>query len=886
MNPQAPANNNAAPVAPETASGQVNESPKSYTYPVAGVHVVHEPGEVVELRALSDGYPVSSLHTDLDELQLRAKQLNDAGYNCYHTINPIRSGIQGSAKDSDVLAIRWIPYDIDPARKNPDGSPFKGNVAATDQEKATSLAIAKKVMAFWQSHGIEMTLVDHGNGYCAMLPVELAVEDSYLVAEILKLHAKMFDTVNAHIDPSVSNPSRILRIPGTVNRKGTETPDRPHRAARLVSPGNRDTFVTKEDLLSMLPPASVKKPGIIVTKTSGVTPEWVEDFLEHSEIAYGPRQKYQTGGSKWILKTILDQDYCPNNEEHSSPNVSTTQAVFLNADGIPGFKCAHGHCTEIRWRQFRDFHEKRNEAEGRGRYREQWPDIGDDSLVISPEALNETVLKAEALLAGKHELRYFRRGPDLVKPLQHNKKDISGLGRDKESVVVQPVSVHTIVRDVSLHAQCVSVTGKPTAFTANLAEHLLDRVRTESTDYRLLDMVTTSPVLLADGTVLDRPGHRCGVLFVGGEDYPAIPDQPTQAEAKKALQQFDSVYHGFPFVRRDGEEWQQTTGYATILAAVLSVVARPALRTVPLITVNATTRGTGKTKAIEAAVAAALGHKPTVVSFHDSDEFAKTLVPLLREGDRTTLIDNVSIPLSGDMLNSVLTSEEHRARILGQSEQVRLVNRAVFFATGNNLAVQGDLTRRTIQVQLDADCEHPERRPFDFDPVVRASQMHPRLSVAALTALKAYLAAGRPAVLARPALGSFEEWDRLVCGCLVWLGYADPVASQGAVEDSDPEREANLELLTTWWTALGEPVSLGTIGTLALNPVKELLSAGEAWNARAVGKRLRALDRKVVGGYKLQSRLLKGARLWYVTKGGKTNPEAPRGAAAVPNPGW
>jgi hypothetical protein len=535
---------------------------------------------------------------------------------------------------------------------------------------------------------------------------------------------------------------------------------------------------------------------------------------------------------------------------------------------VLGFQCAHGHCIDIRWRQFRDYHEQRNVDEGRGRFREEWPEVGEDALVIAPEALNETVLAAETLLAGKHDLRYFRRGTDVVKPVQHNKKDVTGLGRDKESVVVQPVSLHTIVRDVSLHATCVNAKGKPTSFTANLAEHLLDRVRTEPTDYRVLDMVTSSPVLLSDGTVLDRPGHKCGVLFVGGSnDYPIIPEGPTKADAVAALKQFEAVYQNFPFVRVDNEPWQKTTGYAAVLAGVLSLVARPAVPTVPMITANATTRGSGKTKAIESMVVTAIGHKPTVVSFHNEDEFAKTLVPLLREGDRATLIDNVSIPLSGDMLCSVLTSEEHRARLLGQSEQVRLVNRGVFFATGNNLAIQGDLTRRAIQIQLDPDCEHPERRRFDFDPVGRAAQMHPVLCVAALTALRAFIVAGRPDVLNRPALGSFEEWDRLVSGCLIWAGYADPTSSLEAVEASDPEREINLELLATWHRTYFEPVSVGHIGSNQTQ-VYTLLAA-DGWNRHAVGVRLHKLNNKVLAGYKLKSKLSGGCRLWWVTKDGK-----------------
>jgi hypothetical protein len=123
---------NAAPVAPETASTQVNESSIAYNNSNAGVHLFHEPGEVVELRALASGPPVCSLHTNLDEMQLRAKQLNDAGYNCYHTINPITSALEsGSAGDAQITAIRWIPGDVDPVRRDADGKTLVG-IASTE----------------------------------------------------------------------------------------------------------------------------------------------------------------------------------------------------------------------------------------------------------------------------------------------------------------------------------------------------------------------------------------------------------------------------------------------------------------------------------------------------------------------------------------------------------------------------------------------------------------------------------------------------------------------------------------------------------------------------------------------------------------------------------
>jgi len=57
----------------------------------------------------------------------------------------------------------------------------------------------------------------------------------------------------------------------------------------------------------------------------------------------------------------------------------------------------------------------------------------------------------------------------------------------------------------------------------------------------------------------------------------------------------------------------------------------------------------------------------------------------------------------------------------------------------------------------------------------------PELAVAALTALRAYIWAGKSRGPERALLGSFEDWDRLVYGCLMWLGFADPVVMRQQV---------------------------------------------------------------------------------------------------------
>ena len=52
----------------------------------------------------------------------------------------------------------------------------------------------------------------------------------------------------------------------------------------------------------------------------------------------------------------------------------------------------------------------------------------------------------------------------------------------------------------------------------------------------------------------------------------------------------------------------------------------------------------------------------------------------------------------------------HEIRVLGQSRHVEVPVNATIFATGNNLQIAGDLTRRTLLCTLDARCERPELR--------------------------------------------------------------------------------------------------------------------------------------------------------------------------------
>lgn len=133
-----------------------------------------------------------------------------------------------SAGDKDVVCRRWMLVDVDPRR------PVSG-VSATDAEKAAAKDLADGVRDDLRVRGWAAPMVvDSGNGYHLYYRVDLPAADDRRVERCLKALAARHNTPAAAVDVTVFNPSRIVKIPGTWARKGDETPDRPHRKARVL----------------------------------------------------------------------------------------------------------------------------------------------------------------------------------------------------------------------------------------------------------------------------------------------------------------------------------------------------------------------------------------------------------------------------------------------------------------------------------------------------------------------------------------------------------------------------------------------------------------------------------------------------------------------------
>ena len=310
---------------------------------------------------------------------------------------------------------------------------------------------------------------------------------------------------------------------------------------------------------------------------------------------------------------------------------------------------------------------------------------------------------------------------------------------------------------------------------------------------------------------------------------------PKREEAEAALKQLLHPLRGFPFLN--------DAARSVALSGMISAVIRGQMRTCPLHELDAPAAGSGKTKLAEIIGIMATGVPPSGITYSsDPDENEKRLVSILRTGDPVVLIDNVTADLEGDFLCAMLSNETVQARILGQSERVRLGTRVLMLATGNNIRVRGDMARRTVVCRLDAKMTNPDEREFDFDAVADVRESRPQLVMDALTIVRAFIAAGKPGKLA--AFGSFEDWD-LVRGSLVWLGLADPAETRLAVKDDNPLIEEKAELLRSLLRNVGlnHRFTMAEIDTKAAleslkNELKTHLRFGE-WDKAAAGRLLR-----------------------------------------------
>ena len=499
-----------------------------------------------------------------------------------------------------------------------------------------------------------------------------------------------------------------------------------------------------------------------------------------------------------------------------------------------------------------------------------WTPTATKPLIVVREALNAVTGEAEAALRARPDLHVYVRARMLMTVTRDGSRRETWVRRAPGSPVIVPLELARMRALLDEAACWIKDTGKGQRDTTPppwVADQLLAQLEWT---FPYLEGIIEIPTLRADGSILDTPGWDEATRLLydppPGRAFPPIPAQPTRADVDAAKQRLLDPVTNFPFVAASDR--------AAYVAAVLTLLARHMIQgPVPLFAIRAPTPGTGKTLLASVIGGMGIGREPAVMGgAHDEIEWQKLLLALALDGTPLVLLDNLDGALGSNALAGALTSGQVEGRRLGRSESARAPLRATWLATGNNLGFKRTLGRRVIPVDLDAGAdvrragvEAPEdRTTFRYPDLLQHVRAHRAdYVVAGLTVLRAFHVAGRPAH-GEPRMGSFEAWDDLIRGAVIWAGLDDPASLDAAkgrgrlrtqVEDDMIEVGDLVQKLYahygdgTWWHAR-EALAVWELEA-AFNSAAPH-RGGEA-TPHSVGVLLRRIVNRPIGGLQVES---------------------------------
>ena len=190
------------------------------------------PHEPIALRGLWQPNRAEEVHFRDHAAALDWLARHDGRRALYAVLNPLKPDAVPNVTDTQIAALRWFPLDADPKRP--------ADTASTNAELQAAQDKMAALLAFLETHipDLSASVVQalSGNGAHALL--RLPDYDPLEAPRLKRLGdalSRRFSDSQVGVDRTVFNPSRIWRVYGTLNLKGGNTPDRPHRRARLLS---------------------------------------------------------------------------------------------------------------------------------------------------------------------------------------------------------------------------------------------------------------------------------------------------------------------------------------------------------------------------------------------------------------------------------------------------------------------------------------------------------------------------------------------------------------------------------------------------------------------------------------------------------------------------
>lgn len=489
------------------------------------------------------------------------------------------------------------------------------------------------------------------------------------------------------------------------------------------------------------------------------------------------------------------------------------------------------------------------------------PDIYDErTIALSGTSLDSAANRCEEILVTKGA-RIYQRGARLVRPV---KREVPSYGTDRkvQSASLAPIDERWFHRYLSKVLKFIRYDRRLGKwYRCDPPLHLAQAILANSGEWAFPHVIgiLTCPTLRRDGSILAKPGYDAPTgIFMQTNVRIRPPETPSRSDAVAALSTLNELLNEFPFVSPEGR--------SVALSALITPVVGAAIKNSPLHVIAAPTPGSGKSYLVDLCSVIVSGEPcPIIAAGRTEEETEKRLGAAMLAGYPLLSIDNVNGKLGGDFLCQVVERPTANIRVLGQSSLIQINKNLALFATGNNLRLVGDITRRSILSVIDSEMEQPERRSFQNDPIEAVEANRARYIEAILTIVSAYINEGSPRQPISP-IGSFEDWSRLVRSPLVWLGCADPVSTMHRARAEDPELEATRDVIRGIEATFGLnkavtchqiiEAATGGLGRQANTDLSEALGStyfkGRV-NVRDLGNWFRRFKGRVIGNRKIES---------------------------------
>lgn len=275
-----------------------------------------------------------------------------------------------------------------------------------------------------------------------------------------------------------------------------------------------------------------------------------------------------------------------------------------------------------------------------------------------------------------------------------------------------------------------------------LAAGIAEFKRTARKHRRAVDHAVRWPMMVRDRAAWRPvPVSTPGVVQVGGSvvcvEGGSAKDALVLADDAQFMGAVDAVMGPFTEYRLADRRHK-----ALVLAAVLTAVTRPTLRTAPAVVVESPLPRSGKTlmaDAIGALVPQRDDYSSVAVSMPTKEEEIEKRVAAWSEAREPVVsLDNLTGTVASDALTSLITSGVAKYRPFGSNSEMRTVDfRGLVVMTGNNARLSRDLRARSLNVRIDTGSLAPETIEHAFHPLEKIEAERAEIAAAAVGILAA-----------------------------------------------------------------------------------------------------------------------------------------------------